>query len=100
MAITSIKLKTQEGDQNLMFTTTSSTRYENVIEITIYICDDNFAPQAKLQETMDKRTEEEYHIQLRKEAHSRDQFINQHSTNPEWNESFTDGKNEGTDDGA
>lgn len=99
MPITCIKLKTKEGDQNLMFTTVPSARIENVTEVTIYICDDEFVPQAKLQETMDKRTEEEYHRELRQEATIRNQFINQHSTNPEWN-TLTDGKSEGTNDEA
>lgn len=100
MAITSIKLTTPEGDQNVMFTTVPSTRYENVIEVTIYVCNDEFAPQARIQETMDKRTEEQYHTELRKEAFERNQFINGHSSNPEWNESFINGKDKGVNDGA
>ena len=39
----------------------------------------------------DKRNEEEFHTELRKEAAARNQLITSHSTNPEWNlELFND----------
>jgi len=92
MATTVVSIPLPDGKkQNLMFSTLPTQEADNVIAVTIYLCTDDYIPSKVLQTTIDQRTEEEYHTQLRKASFERKQFINGHSTNPEWNNSFING---------
>jgi hypothetical protein len=85
MASTAIEIKVGDVTERLMFTTIAVPGETPVLAVTIYKCNDEFVPVKKLQNTIDKRTEEEYHTELRKEAATKEQFKRQYSTNPEWN---------------
>lgn len=86
MASTAIEIKVGDEIQKLLFTTAPSMSELQIIAVTIYQCNDEFVPIRKLQDTIDKRTEEQYHKELRKESATKEQFRKQYSTNPEWNE--------------
>lgn len=93
MAMTSLSIPVEDGlVQNLMFSTLPTTMNPEVLGVTIYVCNEEFIPQKIIQTTIDKRSEEEYHTQLRQEAHKKKHFVSQHSTNPEWNEKLENGK--------
>lgn len=86
MASTAIEIKIGDNVQRLMFSTIAVPGETPVLAVTIFQCNQEFVPVKKLQNTIDKRTEEEYHTQLRREAATKEQFKRQYSTNPEWNE--------------
>lgn len=93
MAITALRIPVgEELTQNLMFSTIPTTINPDVLAVTIYQCNDEFIPQKVLQTTIDKRPEEQFHIELRTQASKKNHFIKGHSTNPEWNENLENGK--------
>ncbi len=73
------------GDNRMMFITQEFE--DKSIAIDIYLCDKDYIPVGQPTGKMSGTnfTEAEYHINLRKDAHSKGQFVPGHSTNPEWN---------------
>jgi hypothetical protein len=93
MAITALSIPVQEGlVQHLMFSTIPTQMNPEVLGVTIYQCNEEFVPQKVLQTTIDKRSEEQYHTELREVASKKNHFVKGHSTNPEWNENLENGK--------
>jgi hypothetical protein len=86
MASTAIEIKIGDEVQRLLFSTAETLTDLPFIAVTIYQCNEEFVPIRKLQDTIDKRTEEQYHKELRRESATKEQFKRQFSTNPEWNE--------------
>lgn len=82
MALTALKIDTKEGTRYVQLETIEG---DNGIIVHWISCDENFVPDGAKDASADKRTEEEYHTQLRIESAKRGQLITSHSTNPEWN---------------
>jgi hypothetical protein len=87
MATTVLEIPNESGIvQKLMFS--SIVAHEKVIAITIYVCNEEYVPQKILKTTIDTRNEKDYHTDLRKAAHAKNQYKKEYSTNPEWNENL------------
>jgi hypothetical protein len=86
MATTALSIKQEDGsEQRLLFMTTPT---ENGVDVDIHLADSDFMPTGTPSIGIDKKQEEEYHKQLRKEASEKGQFVKDHSTNPEWNPDY------------
>lgn len=66
-----------EGDSTKLF-----------LNIEVYLCDENFIPQGTTSKTIMDRDEEDYHRDLRKQAHEKGHFVPEESTDPEWNPNY------------
>lgn len=88
MAFTTIEIPSEQGPRRLMFATIAPTENEKQIVVTVLACREDFTPFKQIQNTVDPRTEEEFHKQLRKDASEKGHFRKQYSTNPEWNEEW------------
>jgi len=90
MATTSLKIKTEDGTENrLMFLTTQSL--EDIINVTIYRATEDFTPTGVASHGIAEFTsEEEYHKDLRRQAHDKGQFVPDYSTNPDWNPGYVE----------
>lgn len=87
MALTSLIIPTNIGNKHVQVETIAG---DNGIIVHWFECDDNFDHVGKSDATADKRSEEQFHTELRIEAGKRNQLITSHSTNPEWNpENYT-----------
>lgn len=85
MPVTSIKTVQGDKETNLQFLTTS---VGELLEVEIYLCNDQWIPQIKIGRSIDNRSEEDYHKELRKDAHDREQLVKKYCTDPEWNPDF------------
>jgi hypothetical protein len=82
MALTSLIISLPEGKKYLQIETLEG---DNGVIVHWISCDENFNPLGPKDASADRRTEEQFHRQLRAESAKRDQLITSHSTNPEWN---------------
>lgn len=83
MPVTSIRIPQEDGSfRNLQFYTTDVPEGTFV---GVRLCNDEWIPSGDPAETLDERSEEEYHTALRAAAHEKGQFVSQYSTDPEWN---------------
>ena len=82
MALTSLKIS---EESRLQFITDS---LENFTRVLVYTCNEDWEPQGEPAISADKRDEETFHKNLRKEAKEKDHYIPERSTNPEWNPDF------------
>lgn len=65
------------------------------LDVEVHLCDEEFIPQGRTSKTVQDRSEEEYHKDLRKQAAEKGHFVAEESTNPEWNPVITlDGNGE------
>ena len=85
MPVTSIKATQGDKETHLQFITTS---IDSLLEVEIYLCNEQWIPQLKVGRSVDERSEEEYHKQLRKDAYDREQLVKKYCTDPEWNPDF------------
>lgn len=69
-----IEAPAKEGDTTKLF-----------LNIEVYLCDEDFIPQGTTSKTLMDRDEEEYHRDLRKQAHEKGHYVPEESTDPEWN---------------
>lgn len=86
MATTTIKTKKDEQDHILLLMTVP--REGGGLDVDIYLGNENYEPVGQPSLGFDPRTEEEYHKELRKQAHERNELIVEASTNPEWNPGY------------
>ncbi len=86
MATTAIKTKKDGKEINLLFMTVS--REDGVLDIDIFLGDEQFMPHGTPSLGIDHREEEAYHRALREEASTRGDYMPEFSTNPEWNEGY------------
>jgi hypothetical protein len=82
MATTAIKVVKEGHAVRSKFMTVDTGSH---LDLDVYHCDEEFKPIGNPRQGVDVRSEEEYHRELRKEAHSRGQFVPEESTDPEWN---------------
>lgn len=82
MPCTAIKIEKDGKIQRLKFLTVA---HEIYTDVDIFECDEDFIPRGNPAMGVDKRLEDEYHIELRKEAARWGQYVPEESTNPEWN---------------
>jgi hypothetical protein len=87
MPCTAIKFKKEGRDIRLKFMTVPNGDH---LDIDVFACDDNFIPVAGPEMTTMLMNEENYHRNLRKDAHEKGQFVKEESTNPEWNPEESD----------
>lgn len=85
MPTTSLKIPQENGIKRLMFMTTP---VNDLLEVDIYFCDEEFVPQGEPVKQVTQIKEEEFHKSLRKEALQKDHYIKDFSTNPEWDENL------------
>lgn len=71
--------------QNMLFMTTQRLDHEDIVDVDIHLADEDFLPKGTTSLGVANKNEETYHRELRKEAKERNQFVAEHSTNPEWN---------------
>lgn len=55
------------------------------LDVELHVCDEDFIPKGRTSKTVQDRSEEEYHKDLRKQAAEKGHFVAEESTNPEWN---------------
>jgi hypothetical protein len=55
------------------------------LDVEVYVCDEEFVPQGRTSKTVQDRSEEDYHKDLRAQAAEKGHFVPEESTNPEWN---------------
>jgi len=68
------------------------------LDVELHTCDEDFIPKGRTSKTVQDRSEEEYHRDLRKQAAEKGHFVAEESTNPEWNPVITlDGNGEEDD---
>jgi hypothetical protein len=82
MALTSLIINLPEGNKYLQVETIEG---DNGVIVHWYSCDSEFNPDGAKDASADRRTEEQFHRELRVESAKRGQLITSHSTNPEWN---------------
>jgi len=94
MALTALIIPTSNGERYLQVETIEG---DNGCIVHWFGCDENFQHIGEADASADKRSEEQFHVELRKAAAEKEQFITSHSTNPEWNpEGYT--KNHSTNE--
>ena len=71
--------------QNLLFMTATRKDRTDVVDVDIFVADEEFLPTGTPSIGISEHTEENYHRELRKQAKEKKQFVPEHSTNPEWN---------------
>jgi hypothetical protein len=84
MPCTAIKFQKDGRDVRLKFMTVINGEQ---LDVDAFACDENFIPVSGPEMTTMLMDEEEYHRNLRKDAHERGHFVKEESTNPEWNPS-------------
>lgn len=57
----------------------------NVIVVQIFICDVGWLPLREWKRSIDDRSHEAYHRELRLKAKAADEFVKEYSTDPDWN---------------
>lgn len=82
MALTSLIIPTQDGYKNLQVETIEG---DNGCILHWYACDENFEHLGPADASADKRSEEQFHVELREQAAKQGHLVTSHSTNPEWN---------------
>ena len=88
--MTAIEIPHENGSRKIMFATVGAVEKTQFTVVTILTCDESFKPRMQIQNTVDPRTEEEYHKQLRRDAIEKGQFRKEYSTNPEWNDDYVE----------
>lgn len=90
MATTALKIKSEDNSETkLMFMTAQVG--ESVIVVSIYKTDDEYNPVGTASVSVAQfPSEEDYHKELRKQAHEKGQFVPDYSTNPEWNPGYVE----------
>jgi hypothetical protein len=83
MALTALIIPDNEGNPTHLQVETIAG--DNGCIVHWFKCDENFQHTGEKDASADKRTEEEFHVELRKAAAAKEQLITSHSTNPEWN---------------
>lgn len=86
MATTALIVKEENGNEVRMLFMTVATK--DGVDVDIFLADEEFLPKGTPSLGIDPKQEEEYHRLLRKEASERGQFVESHSTNPEWNPNY------------
>lgn len=80
MATTALQI----GEQRLLIMTVP--RKDGLIDVDIYLANEEFLPYGRASMGYDIREEHAYHRALRKEAFSLNQYVKEYSTNPEFDE--------------
>tara|TARA_B110000503_G_C7032146_1_gene364492 strand:+ start:703 stop:1005 length:303 start_codon:yes stop_codon:yes gene_type:complete len=98
MATTAIKI-TKYGSINRLLFMTAQT--EAGIDVDVSLADSDFMPlgTTSLGISPKHQDEEAYHKELRQQAHEKDQFVSDYSTNPEWNPNYVESTEEAAEDG-
>lgn len=92
MALTSIKTKWKdEKEVRLQFLTIPA---EKGLYVAVHTCNEEWKPVGPPSESVDERTEEQYHKDLRKESSEKGEYVKEYSTNPEWNPGYITPKEE------
>lgn len=55
------------------------------LDVEVHLCDEEFIPKGRTSKTVQDRSEEEYHRDLRLQAAEKGHFVAEESTDPEWN---------------
>ncbi len=79
---TSLILPRENGDNYVQIIT---DQYETGIIANWYLCDEKFDHVSRGEQTPHKKTEEEFHTELRKGAAEKNHLVTSHCTNPELN---------------
>lgn len=86
MATTALLIKNEDGTQERVLFMTCPT--PNGVDVDLFLADENFLPMGTPSLGVDTKKEDEYHKLLRKQASEKGQFVEEHSTNPEWNPNY------------
>lgn len=96
--ITALLIPAKDGKPEVRFQFSTSLPTKEIIEdvnaakdiivVQIYVCDDKWTPMKEFQRTIDKRTEEVYHRELRASSQEKGHFVKEYSTNPELNPEY------------
>ncbi len=84
MPVTSLEI-VDKTIKKIQFITTS---IDSLLEVEIYLCGENWNPISKIGRSIDDRSEEDFHKQLRKDASEKGQLVKKYCTDPEWNPDF------------
>lgn len=83
MALTSLKIEKDGMINYLQFMTDQLE--DGILRILLYVCDSSWEPLGEPQISGDRRTEEDFHVQLRISATEKGHYVPEFSTDPEWN---------------
>lgn len=83
MAVTALKITDEEGEKKVLFMTVP--RKEKGVDVDIFVANEEFEATGTPSMGICQMNEEIYHVNLRKEAAEKGQFVPEFSTNPEWN---------------
>lgn len=84
MALTALIIPAADGSGN-RYLQVETIEGDNGCIVHWHGCDEEFAHLGKADASADKRSEKEFHVELRIAAAEKDQLVTSHSTNPEWN---------------
>jgi len=82
MPVTALKIVDGEKVTRMKVITVQE---ENHTAVDTFICDEEFIPTGNPMMTNDPRDEVTYHKELRQASKEKGHFIEEESTNPEWN---------------
>jgi len=85
MALTSLILPPNKKGDDPVYLQVETIEGDNGVIVHWYKCDNLFVHTGEKDASADKRSEQEFHVELRKAAAEKEQLITSHSTNPEWN---------------
>jgi hypothetical protein len=89
MATTALKFHTDGKVQRLLFMTVD--KGNGVIDVDIFTADEDFLPVGTPSVGVSEHANDEaYHKSLRQFAAENNQFVSEHSTNPEWNPGYVE----------
>ena len=95
MATTALRIKSEDNSETKLTFLTSQVG-ESVIVVNIYRTDDEYNPVGTGSISVAQfPSEEDYHRELRKQAHEKGQFVPDYSTNPEWNPGYVEPTSDG-----
>ena len=89
MATTALEITREDKVTRLLFMTVDNG--DGIIHVDIFLADDEFMPVGTPSLGVSEHPNEEaYHKSLREQAHERDQFRPEFSTNPEWSPGYVE----------
>jgi hypothetical protein len=98
MALTSLKIEKDGMINYLQFATDQLE--DDILRILLYVCNPDWEPLGDPQISGDRRTEEDFHIQLRLSATEKGHYVPEYSTDPQWNPGYKKEEHEDNTDQA
>ena len=87
MGTTALKITNDGVEKRLLFMTVPT---EHGVDVDLYEANEEFMPIGKASIGASDKHEIEYHVELRKEASKKGQFVPEFSTNPEYNPGYVE----------